>query len=114
MGFDKREWSYVLFEGLDEPPSAHWFGEFILPKHWIPPNLELSTQKKKFIIVMWWAFLQYWVGLPPVVFDPNILSKRVGTGLIVTHFGPACAQTMPNSPVFNNRPIASRTIVSKL
>ena len=47
VGFDKREWSYVLFEGLDEPPSAHWFGEFILPKHWIPPNLELSTHTKK-------------------------------------------------------------------
>ena len=63
---------------------------------------------------MWWAFLQYWVGLPPVVFDPNILSKRVGTGPIVTHFDPACAQTMPCSPEFSHRPMVGRIIVSKL
>ena len=44
VGLDKREWSYLHFEGLDGPPSAHWFVEFILPKNWMPPNLELSKK----------------------------------------------------------------------
>ena len=27
--------------------------------------------------------------------DPSVLDKRVGIGLIATHFGPACTQTIP-------------------
>ena len=45
-------------------------------------------------------FLQYWAGLPPAVLSLSILSKRVETGPTVTHFDPACAQTMPLLPVF--------------
>ena len=45
---------------------------------------------------------------------PNVLSKGVGTGPIVTHFGPVCAQTMPCLPKFDHRPMASITTVSKL
>ena len=45
---------------------------------------------------------------------PNVLSKGVGTGPIVTHFGPAYAQTIPRSPEFNHRPMVDRTTVSKL
>ena len=37
-------------------------------------------------------------GLPPVVLDPNILSKGVETGPTATQFGPACAQTIPRLP----------------
>ena len=37
-----------------------------------------------------------WVGLPPAVLSPNILSKGVETGLTATQFGPAYAQTMPH------------------
>ena len=59
-------------------------------------------------------FLQCWAGLPPTVFGPNVLNKRVGTDSIVTHFGPACAQTIPHSLEFNHRPVAGRTTVSKL
>ena len=55
-----------------------------------------------------------WVRLPHAIFGSNVLSKGVGTGLIVTHFGSACAQTMPRSLEFNHRPMASRTTVSKL
>ena len=43
-------------------------------------------------------FLLYWVGLPPVVLGPNILSKGVETGLVTTQSGPACAQTLPHLP----------------
>ena len=59
-------------------------------------------------------FLQCWAGLLPTVFGLNVLGKRVRTGPIVTHFGPAFAQTMPRSPEFNHRPMADRTTVSKL
>ena len=52
--------------------------------------------------------------MSPVVFGLNVLSKGVGTGPIVTHFGPACAQTMLRSPEFNHRPMAGRTTMSKL
>ena len=45
---------------------------------------------------------------------PNVLSKGVGTGPIVTHFGPACAQTIPRSPEFNHKHMAGRTTASKL
>ena len=55
-----------------------------------------------------------WAGLPPAVFGPNVLSKKVGTSPIVTHFGPACVQTMPRSLEFNHKPMASRTTMSKL
>ena len=37
-----------------------------------------------------------WVGLPPMVLGPSILSKGVETGPIGTQIGPACAQTMPH------------------
>ena len=43
-------------------------------------------------------FLLYWVGLPPVVLGPNILSKGVETGLVTTQSSPACAQTLPHLP----------------
>ena len=49
-----------------------------------------------FVNLMWWAFLWLkWVGLPPVVLGPSILSKGVETGPTATQFNPACAQTMP-------------------
>ena len=44
----------------------------------------------------------------------NVLSKGVKTGPIVTHFGLACAQTVPRSPEFNHKLMAGRTTVSKL
>ena len=58
--------------------------------------------------------MQCWVGLPLTVFDPNVLSKGVETGPIVTHFGLACAQTIPRSLEFSHRPMAGRTTMSKL
>ena len=42
--------------------------------------------------------LLYWVGLPPAILGPNILSKGVETGPTATQFGPARAQTMPCLP----------------
>ena len=39
-----------------------------------------------------------WVGLPPTVLGPSILSMGVETGLTTTQFGPTCAQTMPHLP----------------
>ena len=45
---------------------------------------------------------------------PNVLSKGVRTGPILTYFGPACAQTMPCLLEFNHKPMAGRTTVSKL
>ena len=48
--------------------------------------------------MMWWAFLQCWAGLPLAVLGPSVLSKGVEIGPIATHFGPACAQTMPRLP----------------
>ena len=49
--------------------------------------------------LLWWAFLWLkWVGLPPAVLGLSILSKGVGTGLIATQFGLACAQTMSRLP----------------
>ena len=36
---------------------------------------------------MWWAFLQCWAGLPPVVLGPSVLSKGIEIGPIATHFG---------------------------
>ena len=59
-------------------------------------------------------FLQCWAGLPSLVFGPNVLSKGVETGPIVTYFGLACAQTMPRLPEFNHRPMTGRTTISKL
>ena len=58
--------------------------------------------------------MQCWVGLPLTVFDPNVLSKGVETSPIVTHFRPACAQTIPRSSEFSHRPMTGRTTVSKL
>ena len=40
-------------------------------------------------------FLQCWAGLPPAVLGPSVLSKEVETSPTATHFGLACAQTMP-------------------
>ena len=49
--------------------------------------------------ILWWAFLWLkWVGLPPAVLSPSILSKGVETGPTATQFGPACAQTMSRLP----------------
>ena len=45
---------------------------------------------------MWWAFLQCWSRLLPAVLGSSVLSKGVKTGPTATHFGPACAQTMPH------------------
>ena len=45
-----------------------------------------------------------------MVLGPNILSKGVETGSTATHFDPACAQTMPLSPVFDHMPMAGRAI----
>ena len=39
-----------------------------------------------------------WAGLPLAVLGPSVLDEEVGTGPIVTHLGPACAQTMPCLP----------------
>ena len=39
-----------------------------------------------------------WVGLPPAILGPSILSKGVETGPTTTQFGPACAQTMSRLP----------------
>ena len=36
--------------------------------------------------------------LTPVVLGPNVLDKGVGTGLVITHPSPACAQTMSRLP----------------
>ena len=43
-------------------------------------------------------FLSYWVRLPPTVLGLSVLDKRVGSGPIVTHLGPACAQIMSCLP----------------
>ena len=43
-------------------------------------------------------FLQCWARLSPTVIGPSVLSKGVKTGPTTTHFGPACAQTMPRLP----------------
>ena len=64
--------------------------------------------------VMWGPFLRCWAGLSLAVIGPNVLSKGVGTGPIVTHFCLAYAQTMPRSPGFSHRPMADRITISKL
>ena len=42
------------------------------------------------------------------------MSKGVGIGSAATHFGSACAQTMPRLPGFDDRLMADRTAVGKL
>ena len=59
-------------------------------------------------------FLQCWAGLPPAVLSPSVLSKRVGTSPIATHFGLACAQTMPRLPGFDHKPMAGKATTGKL
>ena len=49
-----------------------------------------------------------------MVLGPNVLSKGVGTDPTITHFGPACAQTMPHLPGFDDRPMAGRAAAGKL
>ena len=44
------------------------------------------------------VLLLYWVGLPPAVLDPSVLSKGVETGPTRTQIGPTYAQTMPHLP----------------
>ena len=39
-----------------------------------------------------------WAGLSLAVLDPSVLDEKVGTGPIVTHLGPACAQTTLRLP----------------
>ena len=46
VGFDKREWSYLLFEGLDGPPSAHWLVELILALDSSKPRIIQKQQQK--------------------------------------------------------------------
>ena len=59
-------------------------------------------------------FLQCWVGLPPTVLGPNVLSKGVGIGPTTTCFDSAFAQTIPCLPGFDHRLMAGRTVVGKL
>ena len=42
------------------------------------------------------------------------MSKGVGIGPTVIHFGPAYAQTLPRLLGFDHRPMASRTATGKL
>ena len=49
-----------------------------------------------------------------MVLGPNVLSKGVGTGPTTTHFGSACAQTMPHLPGFDHRLMAGRVATGKL
>ena len=60
------------------------------------------------------SFLQCWAGLPPTVLGPNVLSKGVRTSPTATHFGPACAQTMPRLPSFDHRPMVGKAAAGKL
>ena len=48
-----------------------------------------------FVVGLFWLNQ---AGLPPMVLDPNILSKGVKTDPTATQFGPACAQTLPRLP----------------
>ena len=49
-----------------------------------------------------------------MVLGPNVLSMGVRTGPTVTHFGLACAQTMPRLPRFDHKPMAGKTTAGKL
>ena len=61
-----------------------------------------------------WAFFAMLGWAASYGIGPNILSQGVRTGPIVTHFGPACTQTMSRSPKFNHKLMAGGTTVSKL
>ena len=50
------------------------------------------------VMVCGGSFLQCWVGLPPAILGPSVLSKGVETGPTATQFGPTCAQTIPRLP----------------
>ena len=71
-----------------------------------------------FLELLFWycsgPFLQFWVGLPPAVLSPSVLSKGVEIGPTATHFGPTCAQTMPRFPSFGHKPMAGRAAAGKL
>ena len=58
--------------------------------------------------------MKYWVGLPLAVLGPSFLDKGVGTGSIVTHLGPVCAQTTPRLPDFDHMPMTGRATIGKL
>ena len=64
--------------------------------------LEIQTILQHFyklLMWLWWTFLWLkWVGLPPAVLSPSILSKGVETGPTATQFSPTCAQTMSRLP----------------
>ena len=49
-----------------------------------------------------------------MVLGSSVLSKGVETGSTTTHFGPACAQTMPLLPDFDHIPMAGKAATSKL
>ena len=71
------------------------------------------AHEKKFGLVVGF-FLQYWVGLPPAILGPNVLSKGVGTGPAANYFGPTCAQTIPRLPGFDHKPMIDRATAGKL
>ena len=52
--------------------------------------------------------------MSPTVLSPSVLSKGVGTDPTVTHFDPACAQTMPRLSGFDHRPMVGRATAGKL
>ena len=52
--------------------------------------------------------------MPPVVLSLSFLDKGVGTGSIVTHLGPICAQTTPCLPDFDHMPMTDGATIGKL
>ena len=56
-----------------------------------------------------------WAGLPHAILGPSVLDEGVGTGLIVTHLGPACTQIMPRLPKnLGHVPIIGRAAMGEL
>ena len=54
------------------------------------------------------------VGLLPTALGPSFLDKGIETGLIGTHLGPTCAQTIPHLPGFGYMPMARRADIKTL
>ena len=52
--------------------------------------------------------------MPPAVLSLSFLDKGVGTGSIVTHLGPVCAQTTPRLPDFDHMPMTGGATIGKL
>ena len=57
--------------------------------------VRVVTWSKVAVVGLFWL---NWVGLPPAVLGPNILSKRVEIGPTTTQFGLAYVQTMHRMP----------------